>query len=105
MLEIRTYTLASPQALERYAAVHWGRHIPTLAAFGILTRHLWQETTGQNPRLIAVMEYGTGINPQAAAKAFMNSPEYQDDMEGFAMEDILDVQSVFVERSVDYSFR
>jgi hypothetical protein len=50
------------------------------------------------------MEYGTGINPQAA-KAFMNSPEYQDDMEGFAMEDILDVQSVFVERSVDYSFR
>ncbi|WP_406813503.1 hypothetical protein [Mycobacterium sp. M23085] len=35
MFQLRIYTLRSPEALRRYADVHWARHVPTCAAFGI----------------------------------------------------------------------
>lgn len=100
MIEVRTYTLASMQSLERYADVHWARHIPSLAKYGITTLHIWQETLGAQPRLIAVVKYATGVDPKAATAAFMDSSEFMADMDGFPMDDILNVQSIYVKPGV-----
>lgn len=98
MLEIRTYTLASEEALEQYATVHWARHVSSLAAYGITTHQVWREITGeQRPRLVALVEYGEGADPRAVTQAYMASPEFAADMDGFAMDGIRGVESVFVE--------
>jgi hypothetical protein len=37
MYQLRTYTLKTAAVLERYATVHWPRHISSLRAFGVIT--------------------------------------------------------------------
>lgn len=61
MFQLRMYTLRSREALQRYAPVHWARHVPTFAGFG------------------------------------MASPEFADDMAGFDVDEIVDVQSVLID--------
>lgn len=97
MLEIRTYTLASDEALEQYATVHWARHIASLAQYGITTHHVWREVGGDQPRLVALVEYEAGADPRAVTQEYMGSPEFRADMDGFVMDGIRGVASVFVE--------
>jgi len=97
MFEIRTYALASEEALEQYATVHWARHIGSLAQYGITTHHVWREVGGDQPRLIALVEYEPGADPRAVTQEYMSSAEFRADMDGFAMEAIRGVSSVFVE--------
>ncbi|MGO2750854.1 MAG: hypothetical protein ACTIA6_12440 [Pseudoclavibacter sp.] len=97
MLEIRTYTLASEEALAQYADIHWARHISSLAQFGITTHHVWREVGTKDFRLIAVVEYEVGADPEAVTKAYMSSAEFRADMDGFPMDAIRGVSSVFVE--------
>lgn len=97
MLEIRTYTLASDEALEQYSTVHWGRHIASLAKFGIITHHVWTEVGGDQPRLVALVEYKDGADPREVTGRYMASQEFRADMDGFAMDGIRGVTSVFVE--------
>lgn len=97
MLELRTYTLASDEALEQYSSVHWARHIPSLAKFGVTTRHVWREIGGEQPRLFALVEHEEGADPAATGAAFMASPEFRADMEGFAPGGIVHVSAVFLE--------
>src|SRR5205807_6840172 len=37
MFQLRIYTLRSPEALQRYATVHWARHLATFETFGVTT--------------------------------------------------------------------
>jgi len=97
MLEIRTYTLNSQDALDRYASIHWTRHIASLAQFGITTHHVWKQVRTDAPRLVALVEYGEGADPQDVTARYMGSAAFRADMEGFSMADILGVSSVFVE--------
>ncbi|RYF04120.1 MAG: NIPSNAP domain-containing protein [Oxalobacteraceae bacterium] len=99
MLEIRTYTLASQDALDRYASIHWTRHIASLAQFGITTHHVWKQVSTDTPRLVALVEYADGADIQNVTAHYMGSAEFRADMDGFSMADILDVSSVFVEPS------
>jgi hypothetical protein len=43
MFRLRIYTLRSAGALERYATVHWARHVPSLASFGVTTHGIWTQ--------------------------------------------------------------
>jgi hypothetical protein len=97
MLEIRTYTLASQDALNRYASIHWTRHIASLAQFGITTHHVWKQVRTDASRLIALVEYAEGADPQEVTARYMGSAEFRADMDGFSMAEILGVSSVFVE--------
>ena len=97
MYELRTYTLASAEALELYAGVHWQRHIESLAAFDITTHHVWKRVDGDVSQLVALVEYAAGADPRAVTEAYMGSNEFRADMEGFPMDAIQCVSSVFVE--------
>jgi hypothetical protein len=96
MFQLRIYTLRSARALERYATVHWARHVPSLATFGVTTHGIWTQRDGDH-RLIALISYPDGADPAALARDFMAGAEFASDMEGFDPDDIVGVDSMLLE--------
>ena len=94
MFQLRIYTLRSPEALQRYATVHWARHLPTFTTFGITTHSVWTERSGGDNRLVALIRYPAGADPEQLTLHIMSSPEFAADMAGFNVADIVDVQSI-----------
>jgi hypothetical protein len=94
MFQLRIYTLRSARALERYATVHWARHVPSLATFGVTTHGVWTQRGDDENRLVALISYPDGADPAALERDFMVSPEFASDMDGFDPEDIVAVDSM-----------
>ncbi len=94
MFQLRIYTLRSAEALERYAAVHWARHVPSLAKFGVTTHGIWTQRGDDAHRLVAVVSYPGGADPAELERRFMASPEFASDMEGFEPEGIVAVDTI-----------
>ena len=97
MFQLRIYTLRSARALERYATVHWARHIPSLAAFGVTTYGIWTQRGDDDHRLVALISYPAGADPATLTREFMASPEFASDMDAFDPEDIVAVDSVLLD--------
>ena len=97
MFQLRIYTLRSARALERYAKVHWARHVPSLATFGVTTHGIWTQRGDDDHRLVALISYPDGADPAALTQTFMASPEFAADMDGFDQEDIVAVDSMMLE--------
>ena len=96
MFELRTYTLASEDALQQYADVHWARHLESLPQFGIRTHRVWREVGGDQPRLLTLVEYEPGADPVTVGAAYMSSEQFRADMSGFDPAGIRGVESVFL---------
>ena len=97
MLQLRIYTLRSAEALDRYAKIHWARHIPSLAKFGVTTHGVWTQRDDGEHRLVALISYPAGADPATLTREFMASPEFASDMDGFDPEDIVAVDSVLLD--------
>lgn len=70
-VQLRTYTLRSAEALDRYAAIHWARHIGSLEAFGVETRGIWTSRDGGENRLFALVSYENGADPARVETEYM----------------------------------
>jgi NIPSNAP len=99
MFQLRIYTLRSARALERYATVHWTRHVPSLATFGVTTHGIWTQR-GDDHRLVALISYPDGADPAALTRDFMASPQFAADMEGFDPQDIVAVNSMLLDTTL-----
>jgi NIPSNAP len=97
MFQLRIYMLRSAEALEKYAAVHWARHIPTFQAFRVTTHGIWTERGRNVYRLIALISYPNGADPVELAGEVMASPEFAADMEGFDTQSIVAVDSFLLD--------
>jgi hypothetical protein len=97
MFQVRIYTLRTPEALQQYATVHWGRHVPTFESFGVTTHGVWTERSGGANRLVALIGFPPGTDAGQLTRDVMASPEFAADMAGFDVTDILDVHSVLLE--------
>ncbi|SPM28413.1 NIPSNAP family protein [Mycobacterium terramassiliense] len=97
MFQLRIYTLRSPEALRRYATVHWARHLATFEAFGVTTHGVWTERSGDANRLAALIGYPPGADPDRLARHIMASPEFAADMAGFDVDDIVDVETTLLD--------
>lgn len=97
MFQLRIYTLRSPEALQRYATVHWERHLPTFETFGVTTHGVWTERSGDAHRLVALIRYPPDADADQLTRHIMASPEFAADMAGFDVDDIIDVKSVLLE--------
>ncbi|WP_156689399.1 NIPSNAP family protein [Mycobacterium sp. Marseille-P9652] len=97
MFEIRIYTLRSPEALQQYATVHWARHLETFPAFGVSTHGVWTEQGDGANRLVALIQYPPGADPEEVTRRAMSRPEFAADMAGFDVDQIVDVQSMPLE--------
>lgn len=97
MIQLRIYTLRSPDALRRYAMIHWARHLVTFKAFGVTTEGVWTEQGGGANRLVALIRYPPGAEPEQLTRDIMSSQEFASDMAGFDVGEILDVQSMLLD--------
>jgi hypothetical protein len=97
MFQLRIYTLRSPEALQRYATVHWARHLTSLTTFGVTTHGVWTERSGGTNRLIALIRYPHDVDPEQLTRDYMTSPEFAADMAGFDADEIVDVQSALLD--------
>jgi hypothetical protein len=97
MFQLRIYTLRSARALERYATVHWVRHVPSLASFGVTTHGIWTQRANDDHRLVALISYPDGADPEALTRDFMASREFAADMEGFDTKDIIAVDTMLLD--------
>ncbi|MGY4646779.1 NIPSNAP family protein [Mycobacterium sp. URHB0021] len=97
MFQLRIYTLPSPESLQQYAMVHWARHRATFKTFGVTTHGVWTERSGGASRLVALIRYPPGADPEQLTRNIMTSPEFAADMAGFMVDEIVDVQSVLLE--------
>lgn len=97
MLQLRIYTLRSPDALRQYATVHWARHLDTFPMFGVTTHGVWTEHGEGGDRLIALVGYPPGADHEQLTRRVMASAEFGADMAGFDVDDIVDVQSILLD--------
>jgi hypothetical protein len=97
MFQLRIYTLRSPEALQQYATVHWARHLPTFETFGVATHGVWTERNGDANRLVALISYPPGADPEQLTRHIMTSPQFDADMAGFDVADIVDVQTTLLD--------
>ena len=97
MLQLRIYTLRSADALQRYATVHWARHVATFTTFGVTTHGVWTERRDGLNRLVALIGYPPGAEPDEVTQTIMASPEFAADMAGFDRDDIVEVQSLLLD--------
>jgi len=96
MYQLRTYTLKTADALEDYATVHWPRHITSLRAFGVSTHGIWTQHSGDAHRLIALISYPNGDDPTEVTTAYMASPSFAADMDGFDVDNIVNVSEILL---------
>jgi hypothetical protein len=94
MFQLRIYTLRSPEALQQYATVHWARHLATFKTFGVTTHGVWTERSDGANRLVALIRYPSGADPEQLTRQVMTSQEFAADMAGFDVNEIVDVQSM-----------
>ena len=97
MFQLRIYTLRSARALERYANVHWARHVPSLARFGVTTHGIWTQRGDDDHRLVALISYPDGADPAELTGDFMASAEFAADMDGFDPNDIVAVDAMLLD--------
>ncbi|MCV7091175.1 NIPSNAP family protein [Mycobacterium interjectum] len=97
MLQLRIYTLRSPEALRQYTTVHWARHLATFEAFGVTTHGVWTERGGDANRLVALIGYPPGADPDDLTRHIMASPEFAADMAGFDVDAIVDVETTLLD--------
>ncbi|MFI6832294.1 NIPSNAP family protein [Kribbella sp. NPDC050241] len=97
MYQLRIYTLRTAEVLRDYATVHWPRHIPSLRALGVTTHGIWTDHDGGAHRLVALIAYPDGAEPGEVTAAYMASPEFAADMQGFDVSNILNVEEVLLD--------
>jgi hypothetical protein len=97
MYQIKTYTLRTAEALQKYASVHWPRHVTSMPSFGVTVRGFWTDHQAGAHRLIALLSFREGVDPAEFLTAYAASPELAADMQGFDISDILDVEELLLD--------
>ena len=77
--------------------MHWARHLATFTTFVVTTHGVWTERSGGANRLVALIRYPLGADPEQLTRHIMTSPQFAADMAGFDVEEIVDVQSVLLD--------
>jgi hypothetical protein len=69
----------------------------TFDTLGITTHGVWTEHGDDPHRLIALIEYPPGGDPEHLTQTVMTSAQFAADMAGFTAEDLLDVQTTLLD--------
>lgn len=92
-MELKTYTLVDAEAVAKYTAEFWPRHIQSLLEYGITIHGLWTEGHANSNRVIALVEYPHDENPSEAANRYRASQNFVDDHADFDVQLIKDEQT------------
>ncbi|MFD4621120.1 NIPSNAP family protein [Streptomyces sp. NPDC058475] len=106
--QLRVYTLRSPEALVAYENI-WSKHIPGMAKHRIATHGVWTVPAAppgsEAPQLYALVSYRDADDVQERLEAYLSSPEFRADMEGFDISQIVGVAESVLMPTVDSPLR
>jgi hypothetical protein len=88
--QLRVYTLRSPEALTTYEAV-WAKHISSLAKYGVTTHGIWTAPEAEKPQLYALTSFADDVDLQELDQTYGASPEFQADVAGFELSQVVSV--------------
>ncbi|WP_199513144.1 NIPSNAP family protein [Nucisporomicrobium flavum] len=97
MYQLRIYTLRTAETLQRYATVHWPRHLTSMPSFGVTVHGFWTDHQAGAHRLLALLSFREGTTPADFITAYLASPELAADMRGFDVGDIVAVEEVLLD--------
>lgn len=100
--ELRTYQLVSKDALETYRNVVYPRHLLSFIKFDIGLHGIWTDKTRDDTLYVLVSHPENG-DPKEVEQAYMASPEFLDDVEGFDLSQIVSVEAKYLEPSAGSS--
>ncbi|WP_030176840.1 NIPSNAP family protein [Streptomyces sp. NRRL S-813] len=105
--QLRVYTLRSSDALSAYEKI-WAQHIPGMAKYRITTHGVWTVPAApgsDTPRLYALVSYKDADDVQERLEAYLSSPEFRADMEGFDISQIVGLDETLLTPTVDSPLR
>ncbi|RPE38542.1 NIPSNAP protein [Streptomyces sp. Ag109_O5-1] len=102
--QLRVYTLRGPDALAAYENI-WAKHIPGMAKHRITTHGVWTVPASAAPQLYALVSYQDADDVQERLEAYLSSPEFRADMEGFDISRIVGVDESLLTPTVDSPLR
>jgi hypothetical protein len=82
--QLRTYTLRIADALEQYA-------------IGVSTHGIWTQRDADAHRLVALISHPHGADPTDVSTAYMASPGFAADMNGFDVANIVNVSKILLD--------
>ncbi|MEU6096254.1 NIPSNAP family protein [Streptomyces sp. NPDC047079] len=105
--QLRVYTLHSSDALTAYEKI-WAQHIPSMAKHRITTHGVWTAPAApgsDTPRLYALVSYRDADDVRERLEAYLSSPEFRADMEGFDIGAIVGLEEILLTPTVDSPLR
>ncbi|MFE2099379.1 NIPSNAP family protein [Streptomyces sp. NPDC059468] len=105
--QLRVYTLRSSDALTAYEKI-WAQHIPGMAKHRITTHGVWTVPAApgiDTPRLYALVSYKDADDVRERLEAYLSSPEFRADMEGFDINQIVGLDETLLTPTVGSPLR
>ncbi|MEJ6348853.1 hypothetical protein R4Y45_06435 [Holzapfeliella sp. He02] len=97
MRQLRIYTLADAKSAKTYFETHWQRHISSLAKYHIQVANVHlevQPNKDQQTRVFATVFADDRYDLNQLNDDYMKSQEFHDDMVGFDMSKIVNVETI-----------
>ncbi|MFD3585808.1 NIPSNAP family protein [Streptomyces sp. NPDC058683] len=105
--QLRVYALRSPESLAAYENI-WAKHIPGMTKHRITTHGVWTvpaAPSGAAPQLYALVSYRDADDMRERLDAYLSSPEFRSDMEGFDLTQIVDIAECVLTPTADSPLR
>ena len=96
LYQLRTYTLKSAEAARAYAPYWPARHKASLEAYGVKMSGVFLTRSAPH-KVIAVVQFPPGKDPQTTMKEYTGSEQFKKDLEGFDKSQFESVESVDLE--------
>src|ERR1700722_8162152 len=94
--ELRVYNLRTKEALDFYMEQIYPRHLISFPLFGIEAHGFWTAKEDVEPRLHVLASYAAAEQPGEAARRYMQSTEFAEDIRNFDVSDIVGVESTIL---------
>ncbi|GEO57113.1 hypothetical protein [Companilactobacillus bobalius] len=107
MFQLRIYTLKDNEIASLYMNKYWQKHIVSLPKFGIKVEGVFKEkknSLNDTCRVFALVSFQKNVNAKEKNEEYMNSPEFKEDMKGFSMRNILNVESLDIQKDDSLPF-
>jgi hypothetical protein len=93
----RVYTFASREDLDVFKDVVYPRHLNgSFPKHGIRPHGFFVHPDDDRPRMFVLVSLPDGTDPDALAKRYVRSPEFREEVEGFDLSTILNVESLIL---------
>ena len=89
--QLRTYSLRTDELAAEYAKI-WEPHITSLALHGIKV-HFCSRSLSEPNQVVALVSYPDGADIEDMTRKYMSSKEFQSDVEGFDLQQIVAVDT------------